>query len=378
MKEERPMKIRGFAFDDRQLTVTWSDGSQSRYPALWLRDNCPEDRDPGTGQRLVDIAELPEEPLLEAVHQEGDETLTVTWAGEKKQSRFDLRWLHDYRLDRSAVAAQPRTVPWRADQADALCWADYPEVVASETVCRRWLRALAEHGIAFLRRVPREEGAVLEVAGRFGYVRETNYGKLFDVRSVPNPEHLAYTNLALRLHTDNPYRDPTPGIQLLHCLQAGEEGGESTFLDGFAAAALLREGAPEAFAVLTRTPVRFAYRSTDTQLSAEKPLIQLDLRGELDGIHYNNRMIAPLQLPPDALSAFYAAYRRFARLLQDPALLYRVGLQNGDLVAFDNRRILHGREAFTVGDRPRHLQGCYMDKDGLLSRLAVLERAAQR
>jgi gamma-butyrobetaine dioxygenase len=43
----------------------------------------------------------------------------------------------------------------------------------------------------------------------------------------------------------------------------------------------------------------------------------------------------------------------------------------GDLVGFDNQRILHGRTLFNGAP---HLQGCYMSRDSLQSNLAVLER----
>jgi len=42
-------------------------------------------------------------------------------------------------------------------------------------------------------------------------------------------------------------------------------------------------------------------------------------------------------------------------------------------MAFDNQRVLHGRTACTTG--ARHLQGCYVDKDSLHSRIRVLEAA---
>ena len=63
---------------------------------------------------------------------------------------------------------------------------------------------------------------VAAVAETFGYVRETNYGRVFDVRVEAAPANLASTGLALRPHTDNPYRDPVPTVQLLHCLRLRE------------------------------------------------------------------------------------------------------------------------------------------------------------
>ena len=41
----------------------------------------------------------------------------------------------------------------------------------------------------------------------------------------------------------------------------------------------------------------------------------------------------------------------------------------------DNHRVLHGRTAFDADSGRRHLQGCYVDRDELRSRLRVLEHA---
>ena len=126
------------------------------------------------------------------------------------------------------------------------------------------LDAMQRTGFTLLRGVPATPGTVLEVAAAFGYVRETNYGKLFDVRVEATPNNLAFTGLPIAPHTDNPYRDPVPTVQLLHCLSNAVDGGESGLVDGFHAAALLREEDPAAFDVLTRTPVTFQFSDTGT------------------------------------------------------------------------------------------------------------------
>ena len=65
------------------------------------------------------------------------------------------------------------------------------------------------------------------------------------MRVEAQPVNLAFTGRAIAPHTDNPYRDPVPGIQLLHCLQSSADGGDNVLIDGFAAAALVREdGSP--------------------------------------------------------------------------------------------------------------------------------------
>ncbi|MFD0531958.1 phosphonate degradation HD-domain oxygenase [Kitasatospora arboriphila] len=235
------------------------------------------------------------------------------------------------------------------------------------------LRAVRHLGFAVLRGVPTTDRQVLAVARTFGHVRVTNYGELFDVRVEPDPNNLAFTSAAITPHTDNPYRDPVPTLQLLHCLENAAEGGDSGLVDGFAAADLLRTEAPEDFALLTRTPVPFAFRDRTTELHAERPLIETDALGRIREIRFNNRSIGTLRLPAADLDAFYAAYRRFAAIILRPELQLTFRLDPGDCLVFDNTRLLHARTAFDH-DGHRHLQGCYADLDSLGSTLAVLDR----
>ena len=74
------------------------------------------------------------------------------------------------------------------------------------------------------------------------------------------------------------------------------------------------------------------------------------------------------------LATFFAAYRLFARLLLDDRFQLRLRMEVGQLVLFDNRRILHGRAAFTASDGTRHLRGCYLARDSVQSETALLRR----
>src|SRR6185312_16314152 len=133
----------------------------------------------------------------------------------------------------------------------------YAAIRDDATALARWLGHVRDLGFALLHEVPTVPGTVCDVVGLFGYVRETNYGRLFDVISVEAPQNLAFTAMALGNHTDNPYRDPVPQLQLLHCLEAASDGGESVAVDGFAAADRLRREAPADFLLLTQASVPF-------------------------------------------------------------------------------------------------------------------------
>ncbi|WP_188316999.1 2-trimethylaminoethylphosphonate dioxygenase [Solihabitans fulvus] len=368
---------KSIAADSDHLDVD-ADGATLRFPALWLRDNCPcvECRDPRTGQKFLGITDLAEDTAVTAVEQT-DTEVTVVLGPDGHRSTFSRSWLAGNALD-DGDPGDGRTERgkrlWLADDLRGRLpegsWADYLADPAERVRC---LDAVLRQGFVLLRDVPCEDGAVRDVAESFGYVRETNYGSLFDVRVEATPNNLAFTGLAISPHTDNPYRDPVPTLQLLHCLRNAVDGGETGLVDGFRAAALLRAEDPEVFAVLAGTPVPFAFADADTALRADRPLIGVDPAGRIREVRFNNRSIQPLRLPYQRIVEFYAAYRRFAELLVRPDLLLTFRLAPGDCLIFDNTRVLHARTAFAdTGDR--HLQGCYADLDSLISSLAVLRR----
>ena len=359
------------------LCIEWSDGTFGEYASIWLRDNLREDRDSHSGQRLVDVADLPEDPKIRSAAA-GDGAVSIEWETEPRTASFDLQWLLAQAPNRRTNRPECTRRRWLKgadlDAARDFAWAAFSAAQNDRALRALWLERLLQDGIAFLSGAPANDNGILDAAALVGRVAETNYGLVFDVRSVAQPENLAYSDLGLGLHTDNPYREPVPGFQVLHALVASPDGGESLFADGFAMAEHLRDESPETFAILTQTPVPFLYRSKDAELFAERPLIQLSCRGEVSAVHYNNRSIAPLRLAAREAHAFYGAYRRFAALLRDSRFHLQCRLRDADLVVFDNQRILHGRTAFSSGRHPRHLRGCYLTRDSVFSEAALLRR----
>jgi gamma-butyrobetaine dioxygenase len=348
----------------------------ARWPAIWLRDNCPcpDCRVPGSGQKLFQITELPDELIVTAVEEDAA-TVTVTFGPDGHRSRFDRSWLAAN--ERAGAGGDVRTEDGKrlwSGPGTALPSSDWEHYRSDPAVRAGVLDAVLTDGFALLRGVPVQAGMVASVAETFGYVRETNYGRVFDVRVEATPANLASTGLALSPHTDNPYRDPVPTIQLLHCQASAADGGDTLLVDGFAAAHRLRVEDPRSFGVLTRTPVPFGYPVAG--LRAYQPLIELSPEGRIRGIRFNNRSLQALRRPPSEVTAFYVAYRRWAARLARPELALTLRLAPGDCLIFDNTRVLHGRTAFT-GTGDRLLQGCYADLDGLAGTLALLKETAR-
>jgi [2-(trimethylamino)ethyl]phosphonate dioxygenase len=372
------MDVAPVLLDEGRVVALRLDGQAHRFHALWLRDNAPDaaTRSPGNGQRLITVLDVPAGTRVTGAEWAAGR-LRLHFAPEGLAIDFDPAWLLAHAYDKPPPPAAGWTAEgvtrWDAGLSGAMPTARFPAVRDDPAARLRWLQAVARYGFARMTDVPVTEGTVCDVAALFGHVRETNYGRVFDVRAEVDASNLAFTNLGLQAHTDNPYRDPVPGLQLLACLANDVAGGESLLVDGFTVAARLQAEMPEGFDLLARHCARFEYAgSRGTHLRSKRPMIELGPDGELIAIRFNNRSVAALtDVPFEAMPGYYAAYRRMAELVEDAALAVRFKLAPGELFIVDNMRVLHARTAFS-GAGQRWLQGCYADKDGLLSTIAVL------
>jgi gamma-butyrobetaine dioxygenase len=368
---QRPLSLRIGA--PNELLLERADGTAHAVHPLWLRERCKDaaSMDLHTQQRLQDPSDFDLEMRILALSQPAAGVFKVRFSDGHEASFAAEEILGEAALaDNSHDCPAPRLwdgtltqfarFQWRADPAPA-------ELMS-------WLESFLSYGFVIFEGVPTQPGTVLNVGARFGFIRETNFGALFNVRSTPNATDLAYTSMLLDPHTDNPYRAPVPGIQLLHCLVNETSGGLSTLVDGFAVAQTLRRDHPQAFAVLARTPVRFRYVDADTELTASAVPIELDVTGGLKAIQFSPRLDFVPLFPPERLDTYYRARRLFDHRLRAPDFEIRFLLKTGDLVMFDNCRLLHGRTGFNPAEGLRHLQGCYIDIDGPRSRYRVLRR----
>jgi len=366
--------------DKKALEITWNDGCRARFHAIWLMDNGLDDetRSPVNGQRLTGVLDIPDAAVLTVAQVTETGDLCVVIAPDMKQLTFPSRWLKDHIYDgvrTNEIGYLDSAVTlWGADFQNQIPTEKWDEVCRSQSVLAGWLSAVQHYGFAVLQGLPVISGQLCQVAELFGCVRETNYGRWFDVRSEINPNNLAYTNLGLQAHTDNPYRDPVPTLQLLACLENSVDGGHSILVDGFNVADRLRQENLDAFDVLSRYNARFDYQgSKNVHLKAKKPVIELGPDGEILAIRFNNRSSAPVvDVPYDDMEKYYAALRSFATLIENETMQVRFKLSPGELFIVDNTRVLHARSAFSSSGS-RWLQGCYADKDGLLSTLRIID-----
>jgi len=381
------------SFSPRLLTVHWKDGRVSRYHSIWLRENAADDTtiNPATRERILDLSSLPAWPEIAGAEIDAAGALCVDFTPEDRRLRFHPGWLrandYDQQHDKAADPEAP-LVPvttWLGgpdggpDTLDATGLLETaPDSEAEEAMLAPALESVLGKGLVRLRNLPTEPGSLSAIAGRIGPMRPTNFGALFDVKAKPDPDSNAYTSIALPPHVDLPTREYHPGLQMLHCLENSVEGGQAVMLDGFAIAEALRDHYPQAWATLTRVRWRYANTAKTTDYVWHEPMIRLDARGELLEVRIADFLRGPLDAAFEDIEPAYEALMTLQRLLRDPAFAIRFTYRPGDLVIFDNRRLLHARDAFEGQSGHRWLQGCYMERDEIRSRYRMVQRAQRR
>lgn len=360
-----------------RVVIEWADGRVSPFHHVWLRDNCPCDQCvySVTREQVFESVDAAEDLQPLATRIDTDGCLRIDWQ-DGHLSRFDPGWLraHAYddesRAERLAGKPQPRL--WHSDLQ--LPVFDFTALMNDNAALLQWLLAVRDIGLTQVRGVPTEPGSLKLIAQRISFIRESNFGVLFNVQSKADADSNAYTAFNLPLHTDLPTRELQPGLQFLHCLVNDAEGGESIFVDGFAIADALRLEDPQLFEALCEIPVEFRNKDRHSDYRCLAPVIALDALGRVAEIRMANFLRGAFDTSVAQMPLLYRAYRRLIAMTREPRFRLMQRLKPGELWCFDNRRTLHARNAFDPATGARHFQGCYVDRDELLSRILVLQR----
>lgn len=355
------------------LGIEWGDGSSSSYPTIWLRDNCPSELHPETQERMLDLLALAEVPELTEATLDG-QVVKLSY-GDGHHSHMPVPFLAAHRPGQKApdAGAVPETI-WHGDLgAQGVPRHAAGPIGSDDGALERWMQDTAQFGLSIVDAMPADENAGIDLARRIDFLRQTNFGTTFEVVNKPDPNNLAYTAVALPLHTDLANQEVPPGYQFLHCIANEAEGGGSIFADGFAMAEDLRTEDPEAFRLLSEVAIPFRFHDRSVDIRVHRPVITLDEAGAVIEIRYNAHLAGVFDMSPEIMPAYYRAYRAYMAKTRDPKYRITLKLQAGEMVVFDNRRVLHGRDAFDPSTGFRHLRGCYVDRGEFFSRLRLLE-----
>jgi gamma-butyrobetaine dioxygenase len=342
--------------------------------AQLIRDHCACEacRDPHNGQRLRSVLEIDPELSITEIEEDDENGLVTFILSDGHSVELSSETVEEItqELVPLNLRGEGAKVLWDAENVPTEKF-NWLEISTDNALMYEMLDQIVTFGFAVIENLPTIDRAVLDLIRSFGYPRITNYGDIFEVRIENDPNNLAFTNLPIAPHTDNPYRDPVPNLQLLHCLETNVKGGNSGLVDGFRAAILLRENEPENFDILSNRLFHFEYLNPTTHLTTTAPIIKVDSMEEIVEIRWNDRSMQPPYNDVD-IEEVYDALRAFAVIVNNPANMYEFRLEPGHCVIFDNTRLLHSRTGFESSGK-RHLQGAYADLDSLISKWSILE-----
>ncbi|KAK8844663.1 hypothetical protein IAR55_006512 [Kwoniella newhampshirensis] len=389
------------------------EGETSVISTTRLYDNCtcPRCRDKSTKQKsttaLDAISASANPSFRKARHKHtGKHGLLVDWSPESRHASFFPTWvlramsdpLHAERIYRTPSFLRQT---WGAETlSHSRLRVPFNEMQSS---LLQVLEQLQVYGIVVIEGVPTnptsdQDCMLRKVVGLIGEIRNTFYGETWDVKSVKQSKNVAYTDQDLGLHMDLLYFSSPPRFQALHCLRNRVNGGMSYFVDSFRVAIDLP--AP-LFETLQHHRIGYIYDNDNHFLRYQHPVIspQFSLANPHSAVNWSPPFRAgtgPLAMPTKdpALAAreelrIYRAVADFERRLADPRYRYQFTMREGDLVMFDNRRVLHARTAFSdkteeereresvelvEGEPTRWLKGCYLDGEVVWDKLAVLQR----
>ena len=231
-----------------------------------------------------------------------------------------------------------------------------------------------QYGFVLFKNVPTRDNFIVKFANSIGSVRRTNFGEFFNVQSKLNPNDLAYTSLNLAPHTDNPYRNPVPCIQILQCIENEVSGGLSTLVDGYTVSEKLKQEFTDYYKILTEVKIRFQFIDQTIVLEDWAEMIQLDESENFKQVRFSPRLDFVPLIDKEKLELFYSARKKLSELYNSENYKIEFKLLPGDLLMMDNYRLLHGRTKYDASEGNRFLQGCYIDYDSTEGRLKHLKR----
>ena len=350
-----------------------NNGSIEEIHPFWLRERVDGEEflDKGTQQRLFDPSTMNGEIIVKKAEIKNG-FLEVNF-NDGVKSKLDINKLETEFLNKDTVIKAIPKRKWDSSLKNVKNY-EFKEGFYESKEMHDLLVSFYESGFVIIKNVPSENNYIVNFANSIGSVRRTNFGEHFNVKSKSNPNDLAYTTLHLSPHTDNPYRNPVPCIQLLHCIENEVSGGYSTLVDGFTVSEKLKKEDPEAYKILTEVKVRFKFTDKNVMLEDWAELIQLDEEKNFKQVRFSPRLDYVPILEKKKLDQYYKARKKLSDMYNSEKNRIEFKLAPKDLMMMDNYRVLHGRTKYDPDEGNRFLQGCYIDFDSTEGKLRHLKR----
>ena len=355
------------------LHITWSDGRRSGHHALLLRENSPDPvtTHPKAREMAISPVDIAEDITIISANTLANGAVRVCFS-DGLDATYHPGWLHGTAW--FGPEETPPAATWTPAELAQPPTFDGREALERPDVFLSWLEALRDCGVARLRGLPQQDGLLEDIVTRIGPIRESNFGRQYVLEIKDDPDSQAYTSGSLLQHIDLPTRELPFGLQFLYIRDNTTTGGEGIYVDAYRIAEDMRAQEPEHYRSLTTDIWEYNNRAKTTDYRGRGPVVETDATGAITGIRYNTFLRAPLKASPEIQARAYKAYRAFCIRAQSPVYQMAFRYEPGDLLGFDNRRVLHGRAGYDAKGGARFIEGIYADRDDLYSRIRTLKR----
>ena len=343
-----------------KINILFSNNKEDNFLNIWLRDHARDEDswDHRSNQRKIYTAKLdPKLHIKKAILKDNGKSVDILWSDLKKP----INYTSNFFLENSKKSQKINNniQIWDKKDIGEEMYTDFQNTITNEGF-KEFLKKLYKFGFVVIQNCKTEMSSVEKIAKKIGYVRESIFGGLWSFESNNDMADSAYTQDELRPHTDSTYSNDAPGLQLLLCCHYEATGGESIMVDGFKIAEKIYKENRDLYTLLSEIEVTGQYIGDGVFLEAKRPIFKLNSNKELIQVSFNNYDRAAFRMDDEKTLKFYDAIREFDLIANNREYQWRHILKPGELLIFNNWRILHGRGSFK-GDRK--MSGCYINKE---------------
>ena len=342
------------------LHVYFDKDRHEIYPNIWLRDHTKDEEnwDKRSNQRKTFTANLDFNLKIETAEIiENGKNIRISWSDLQKPVTYSNEFLLNNSLNNKSKTNSLKL--WKENELSDQIFIDF-EITQSDEGFKKFLKVLYQYGFCVVKNCKKEMSSVENIAKKIGYVRNSIFGSLWSFESNEDKADSSYTQEELRPHTDATYSNDAPGLQLLLCYEYKAKGGDSIMVDGFKIAEIIKKENKELFEILSTINVKGNYIGDGVFLEAERPIFNLNSKNEIFQVSFNNYDRAPFRIEKNLTIKFYEAIKKFDLMANSSEFQWKHILKPGELLIFNNWRVLHGRGSF---NGTRKISGCYINKE---------------
>jgi len=343
-----------------KINILFSNNKEDNFLNIWLRDHARDEDswDHRSNQRKIFTAKLdPKLHIKKAILKDNGKSVDILWSDLKKPINYSSNFFLENSNKSQKINNNIKI--WDKKDIGEEIYTDFQSTITNDGF-KEFLEKLYKFGFVVIQNCKTEMSSVEKIANKIGYVRESIFGGLWSFESNNDMADSAYTQDELRPHTDSTYSNDAPGLQLLLCCHYEATGGESIMVDGFKIAEKIYKENRDLYTLLSEIEVTGQYIGDGVFLEAKRPIFKLNSNKELVQVSFNNYDRAAFRMNDEKTLKFYDAIREFDLIANNREYQWRHILKPGELLIFNNWRILHGRGSFK-GDRK--MSGCYINKE---------------